>query len=147
MLMTSSQRSGGEILVDTLKIHGVDTVFCLPGESFLAAIDALAGAGDAIRTIVTRHEAGAAHMAEAYGKLTGHPGICFVTRGPGASHAAIGVHTASQDSTPMVLFIGQVDRGFTDREGFQEVDYRAMFGPIAKWVGEIDDPSRVREYV
>jgi acetolactate synthase I/II/III large subunit len=147
MLMTSSQRRGGEILVDALQIHGVDTVFCLPGESFLAVIDALAGADDAIRTIVTRHEAGAAHMAEAYGKLTGRPGICFVTRGPGASHAAIGVHTASQDSTPMILFIGQVARGMLGREAWQEVDFRGMFGGMAKWVVEIDRAERIPELV
>ncbi|WP_065755882.1 thiamine pyrophosphate-binding protein [Bradyrhizobium paxllaeri] len=145
--MTSSQRSGGEILVDTLKINGVDTVFCLPGESFLAAIDALAGPDETIRTIVTRHEAGAAHMAEAYGKLTGHPGICFVTRGPGASHAAIGVHTASQDSTPMILFIGQVARGMLGREAWQEVNFRRMFGSMAKWVVEIDRAERIPELV
>jgi acetolactate synthase I/II/III large subunit len=147
MLTTSGPRSGGEILIDTLKIHGVDTVFCLPGESFLAAIDALAGAGNAIRTIVTRHEAGAAHMAEAYGKLTGQPGICFVTRGPGASHAAIGVHTAAQDSTPMILFIGQVARGMLGREAWQEVDFRQMFGGMAKWVVEIDRAERIPELV
>ncbi len=147
MLMTSSPRSGGEILVDALKTNGVDTVFCLPGESFLAALDALAGAGEAIRTIVTRHEAGAAHMAEAYGKLTGRPGICFVTRGPGASHAAIGVHTASQDSTPMILFIGQVARGMLGREAWQEVDFRRMFGGMAKWVVEIDRAERIPELV
>ncbi|WP_407180677.1 thiamine pyrophosphate-binding protein [Bradyrhizobium sp. STM 3562] len=147
MLTTSGPRSGGEILVDTLKIHGVDTVFCLPGESFLAAIDALAGAAKAIRTIVARHEAGAAHMAEAYGKLTGLPGICFVTRGPGASHAAIGVHTASQDSTPMILFIGQVARGMLGREAWQEVDFRQMFGGLAKWVVEIDRAERIPELV
>src|SRR5437879_13459371 len=119
MLMTSSQRSGGEILVDTLKIHGVDTVFCLPGESFLAAIDALDGAGDAIRTIVTRHEASAAHMAEAYGKLNAHPAVCFVTRGPAASHSAIGVNTASQHSTPRILCIGRVARNTLRRETWQ----------------------------
>ncbi len=147
MLTTPGPRSGGEILIDTLKIHGVDTVFCLPGESFLAAIDALAGHGNAIRTIVTRHEAGAAHMAEAYGKLTGHPGICFVTRGPGASHATIGVHTASQDSTPMILFIGQVARGMLGREAWQEVDFRQMFGGMAKWVVEIDRAERIPELV
>jgi acetolactate synthase I/II/III large subunit len=147
MLTSSGLRSGGEILIDTLKIHGVDTVFCLPGESFLAAIDALAGAGNAIRTIVTRHEAGASHMAEAYGKLTGQPGICFVTRGPGASHAAIGVHTASQDSTPMILFIGQVARGVLGREAWQEVDFRQMFGGMAKWVVEIDRAERIPELV
>jgi acetolactate synthase-1/2/3 large subunit len=147
MLTTANQRSGGEILVDTLRIHGVDTVFCVPGESFLAAIDALGGAREAIQTVVTRHEAGAAHMADAYGKLTGKPGICFVTRGPGASHAAIGVHTASQDSTPMILFIGQVARGMLGREAWQEVDFRKMFGGMAKWVVEIDRAERIPELV
>jgi acetolactate synthase-1/2/3 large subunit len=147
MLTNSGRRSGGEILIDALKIHGVDTVFCLPGESFLAAIDALAGADDAIRTIVTRHEGGAAHMAEAYGKLTGQPGICFVTRGPGASHATIGIHTASQDSTPMILFIGQVARGMLGREAWQEVDFRQMFSGMAKWVVEIDRTERIPELV
>ncbi|MCK1540956.1 thiamine pyrophosphate-binding protein [Bradyrhizobium sp. 179] len=146
-LTATRRRSGGEILVDTLRIHNTDTVFCLPGESFLAAIDALAGAGDAVRTIVARHEAGAAHMAEAYGKLTGQPGICFVTRGPGASHAAIGVHTAAQDSTPMILFIGQVARGMLGREAWQEVDFGQMFGGMAKWVVEIDRAERIPELV
>lgn len=140
-------RSGGEILVDALKIHGVDTVYCLPGESFLPVIDALAGATDAIRTIVTRHEAAAANMAEAHGKLTGRPGICFVTRGPGASHAAIGIHTASQDSTPLILFIGQVGTSMRGREAWQEVDYPAMFGGMAKWVVEVDRPERLPELI
>lgn len=147
MTETSHARTGGQILVDALRIHGADTVFCLPGESFLAAIDALAGASDAIRTIVTRHEAAAANMAEAYGKMTGKPGICFVTRGPGASHAAIGVHTASQDSTPLILFIGQVARGMRGREAWQEVDYPQMFGGMAKWVVEIDRAERIPELV
>ncbi|MEP9353648.1 thiamine pyrophosphate-binding protein [Xanthobacter sp. KR7-65] len=140
-------RSGGEILVDALKIHGVDTVFCLPGESFLPALDALAGAADVIRTIITRHESAAANMAEAYGKLTGRPGVCFVTRGPGASHAAIGVHTASQDSTPLVLLVGQVDSGTRGRDAWQEVDYPAMFGGMAKWVAEVDRPERIPELI
>ncbi|MFG1418936.1 thiamine pyrophosphate-binding protein [Xanthobacter sp. V0B-10] len=147
MQHSANIRTGGEILVDALKVHGVDTVYCLPGESFLAALDALAGAAGAIRTIVTRHEAAAANMAEAYGKLTGRPGVCFVTRGPGASHAAIGVHTASQDSTPMVLFIGQVGSDMRQREAWQEVDYPAMFGGMAKWVVEIDRPERIPELV
>lgn len=147
MANTKTLRSGGEILVEALKIHGVERVFCVPGESFLAAIDALAGADRAIQTIVTRHEAGAANMAEAYGKLTAKPGICFVTRGPGASHAAIGVHTASQDSTPMILFIGQVGSHMRQREAWQEVDYPAMFGGMAKWVVEIDRPERIPELV
>ncbi|MGR7993994.1 thiamine pyrophosphate-binding protein [Xanthobacter sp. ZOL 2024] len=147
MQHSAFSRTGGQILVDALKIHGVDTVYCLPGESFLAAIDALAGASDAIRTIVTRHEAAAANMAEAYGKLTGRPGVCFVTRGPGASHAAIGIHTASQDSTPLVLFVGQVAATMRHREAWQEVDYPAMFGGMAKWVVEIDRPERIPELV
>ena len=144
---TAHRRSGGEILVDALRIHGVDTVFCLPGESFLPVVDALAGAADAIRTVVARHEAAAANMADAYGKLTGRPGVCFVTRGPGASHAAIGIHTASQDSTPLVLFVGQVDSATRGREAWQEVDYPAMFGGMAKWVGEVDRIERIPELV
>lgn len=147
MQHSAFSRTGGQILVDALKIHGVDTVYCLPGESFLAAIDALAGATDVIRTIVTRHEAAAANMAEAHGKLTGRPGVCFVTRGPGASHAAIGIHTASQDSTPLVLFVGQVAATMRHREAWQEVDYPAMFGGMAKWVVEIDRPERIPELV
>lgn len=144
---TPPLRSGGQILIDALRLHGVDTVFALPGESFLAAIDALYDARNAIRLVVSRQEVGAATMAEAYGKLTGKPGICFVTRGPGASHAAIGVHTASQDSTPMVLFVGQVARSMRGREAWQEVDFQRMFGGMAKWVVEIDDPHRIPELV
>jgi len=147
MKQTVSPRSGGQILVDALKIHGVDTVFALPGESFLAAIDALYDARNSIKAVVSRQEVGAATMAEAYGKLTGRPGICFVTRGPGASHAAIGVHTASQDSTPMILFIGQVAGHMLGREAWQEVDYQRMFGGMAKWVVEIDRPERIPELV
>src|SRR6185503_16259466 len=142
---TDRVRSGGRILVDQLRIHGVDTIFCVPGESYLPALDALADARDAIRLVVCRQEGGAANMAEAYGKLTGRPGVCFVTRGPGASNASIGVHTAFHDSTPLVLFIGQVARGFSEREAFQEIDYRRMFSPIAKWVTQIDDPARIPE--
>lgn len=147
MKHSAPQRSGGQILIDALKIHDVDTVFALPGESFLAAIDALYDARNAIKVVVTRQEVGAATMAEAYGKLTGKPGICFVTRGPGASHAAIGVHTASQDSTPMILFIGQVGSHMLGREAWQEVDYQRMFGGMAKWVVEIDRPERIPELV
>ncbi|MFS8038122.1 thiamine pyrophosphate-binding protein [Xanthobacter sp. AM11] len=146
MMHASQTRSGGQILVDALKVHGVEMVFCLPGESFLPVIDALAGA-TAIRTIVTRHEAAAANMAEAYGKLTGRPSVCFVTRGPGASHAAIGVHTAAQDSTPLILFIGQVNSAMRGREAWQEVDYERMFGGMAKWVVEVDRPERLPELV
>ena len=141
------QRTGGEILVDQLKIHGVDLAFGVPGESYLAVLDALHDARDQIKFVICRHEAGAANMAEAYGKLTGRPGICMVTRGPGASHAAIGLHTAFQDSSSMILLIGQVGRDMREREAFQEVDYRRMFGQMAKWVAEIDDAERIPEFM
>ena len=140
-------RSGGQILVDQLKIHGSELAFCVPGESYLAVLDALYDARAQIRLITCRHEAGAANMAEAYGKLTGRPGICFVTRGPGATHASIGLHTAFQDSTPMILFIGQVARDQVEREAFQEIDYRRMLGPLTKWVAEIPSADRVPEFV
>ncbi len=139
-------RTGGEIVVDALLKNSVDTVYCVPGESYLPVLDALRDQ-DGIHTYVARHEGAAANMADAYGKLTGRPGICFVTRGPGATHASIGVHTASQDSTPMILFIGQVDARFSEREAFQEVDYRRMFGGMAKWVTEIDDMERIPEII
>ena len=145
--MTSKSRTGGEALVEGLRIHGTEMAFCVPGESFLAVLDALYGARDAIRLITCRHEGGAANMAEAYGKLTGKPGICFVTRGPGATNAAIGVHTAFQDSTPMILFVGQAAQSHLDREAFQEVDFRAMFTPLAKWAAEIREADRIPEYV
>jgi acetolactate synthase-1/2/3 large subunit len=135
------------MLVDALKVHGVDTAFCVPGESYLAVLDALYDAREAIRLVVARHDGGAAYMAEAYGKLTGKPGICFVTRGPGATNASIAVHTAFQDSTPMILFIGQVGTDFVEREAFQEVDYRRMFGQMAKWVASVDRADRVPEYL
>jgi acetolactate synthase-1/2/3 large subunit len=140
-------RTGGQILVDCLKLQGVDRIFCVPGESYIAVLDALRDARDAIELVVCRQEGGAANMAEAHGKLTGRPGICFVTRGPGATNASIGVHTAFQDSTPMILFIGQVGRDIRDREGFQEVDFRAMFTPLAKWAAEITDAARIPEYL
>ncbi|MBX6323259.1 MAG: thiamine pyrophosphate-binding protein [Rhodospirillaceae bacterium] len=140
-------RTGGRILVDQLRIHGVDMVFQVPGESFLAVLDALYDARDAIRVITCRHESGACNMAEAYGKLTGRPGICFVTRGPGATHAAVGVHTAFQDSTPLILFVGQVARDQMEREAFQEIDFRRMFGPVTKWVAQIDQAARIPELV
>ncbi|HXZ54573.1 MAG TPA: thiamine pyrophosphate-binding protein [Burkholderiales bacterium] len=140
-------RTAAQILVDALKIHGVEAAFCVPGESYLAVLDAFYDAREEIRLIVARQDGGAAYMAEAYGKVTGKPGVCFVTRGPGATNASIGVHTAQQDSTPMVLFIGQVPGEFADREAFQEVDYRQMFGPMAKWAAQIDRPERVHEYV
>lgn len=139
-------RNGGQILVDALLGNAVDTVYCIPGESYLPVLDALHDARS-IRTIVTRHEGAASNMADAYGKLTGRPGICFVTRGPGATHAANGVHTAKQDSTPMILFVGQVESAFKGREAFQEVDYRQMFGGLAKWATEIDDIARIPEVV
>lgn len=138
-------RHGGQILVDQLKIQGVERVFCVPGESFLAALDGLRDSG--IDVVVCRQEGGAAMMAEAHGKLTGRPGVAFVTRGPGATNASAGVHVAMQDSTPMILFIGQVGRPMRDREAFQEVDYRAMFAPLAKWAGQIDDTARIPEYL
>ena len=147
MAETLRTRAGGQILADQLAIQGVDTVFCVPGESYLAVIDGLYSYANSIRMINTRHEGGASNMAEAYGKLTGRPGICMVTRGPGATNASIGLHTAFQDSTPMILFVGQVGRDALDREAFQEIDYRRMFGEMAKWVAEIDDVRRIPEYV
>ena len=139
--------TGGQIAVQSLLAQGVDHVFCVPGESHLPVLDALYDVRERIRLVVCRHESGASNMAEAYGKLTGRPGIALVTRGPGASNAAIGIHTAFQDSTPLVLLVGQVPRDFADREAFQEIDYRRMFGQSAKWVGQIDDPGRIPEYL
>ena len=136
---------GGKLLIDALVQQGVNRVFCVPGESYLAALDGLYDSG--VETIVARQEGGASMMAEAHGKLTGKPGVAFVTRGPGATNGASGVHVAFQDSTPMVLFIGQVASDQRDREAFQEVDYRAMFGPLAKWVAEVDRVDRLPEYV
>ena len=148
---SSPSRPAGHALVEALLAQGADTVFGVPGESFLAALDGFYEHRDMIRFVACRQEGGASYMAEAQGKLTGRPGLCFVTRGPGASNAAIGLHTAFQDSTPMILFIGQVASSQRDREAFQEVDYRQMFGPgtlgFAKWVGEIHDPDRLPEYV
>ncbi len=143
----SAPRTGGQILVANLLRQGVDLAFCVPGESYLAVLDALYDARQTLRLIVCRHEGGAAYMAEAYGKLTGRPGIAFVTRGPGASNASIGIHTAQQDSTPLILFVGQVGNDFRDREAFQEIDYRRMYGSIAKWVAQIDSAERIPEYV
>lgn len=138
-------RTGGQILVDQLARHGVGDIFCVPGESYLAVLDALHDAE--IRLTVCRQEGGAAMMAEAHGKLTGRPGICFVTRGPGATNAAPGLHIARQDSTPMILFVGQIERAAREREAFQELDYRAVFGTIAKWVTEIDSADRLPELI
>ena len=143
--MNPNTRTGGQILVDQLIVHGVDHLFCVPGESYLAVLDALHDA--AIAVTVCRQEGGAAMMAEAYGKLTGRPGICFVTRGPGATNASPGIHIAMQDSTPLILFVGQVDSAMKEREAFQELDYRAVFGTMAKWVTEIEDPARLPELI
>ncbi len=140
-------RTGGRILVDSLLTQGADLAFCVPGESYLPVLDALYEVRERLRLIVCRQEGGAAYMGEAYGKLTGRPGIVFVTRGPGASNAAIGIHTAAQDSTPLIVFVGQVGSDFIDREAFQEIDYRRMFGSIVKWVAQIDRAERVPEYV
>ncbi|WP_457092682.1 thiamine pyrophosphate-binding protein [Microvirga sp. P5_D2] len=143
--MKAPSRTGGQILVDQLLVHGVDHIFCVPGESYLAALDALYDAD--IDVTVCRQEGGAAMMAEAHGKLTGRPGICFVTRGPGATNASPGIHIAKQDSTPMILFVGQIERSMREREAFQELDYRAAFGPLAKWATEVDDPARFPEII
>jgi acetolactate synthase-1/2/3 large subunit len=145
--MTQPANTAARRIVETLVMNGIDRVFCVPGESYLAVLDALADVREKIQVIACRHEAGAANMAEAYGKLTGKPGVCMVTRGPGATHASIGVHTAHQDSTPMILFVGQIaltDRG---RGAFQEVDYREVFGGLAKWATEIESPERTVEVV
>lgn len=144
---SSLRRNGGQILMQQLQIHGVRRLFMVPGESYLPCIDALNEHRGTIEPIVCRQEGGATYMAEAYGKLTREPGICFVTRGPGAANASIGVHTAFQDSTPMILFIGQVDNDFYEREAFQEIDYRRMFGPLTKWVAQIDRTERIPEYL
>ena len=138
-------RHGGKILVDQLGIQGVTRVFSVPGESFLAALDGLYDCD--IQNIVCRQEGGAAMMAEAHGKMTGQPGVLFVTRGPGATNASAGIHIAKQDSTPMVVFVGQIARAHRDREAFQEVDYRAMFGTVAKWAAEVDQIERLPEYI
>ncbi|TCZ55012.1 thiamine pyrophosphate-dependent enzyme [Roseicella aquatilis] len=138
-------RLGGHILADALVAQGVTHAFCVPGESYLDLLDGLHARRNRIELVTCRFEAGAVHMAEAYGKLTGKPGVALVTRGPGACHAAIGVHVAFQDSTPLVLIIGQIPFEETDRESFQEVDYRKMFAPLAKWVTQIDDARRIPE--
>jgi acetolactate synthase-1/2/3 large subunit len=138
-------RTAAEVLVDQLQIHGVRHVFCVPGESYLAVLDAFCDSDLAVT--VCRQEGGAAMMAEAIGKVTGRPGVCFVTRGPGATNASPGIHIARQDSTPLVMFVGQVARETREREAFQELDYRAVFGAMTKWATEIDDPARIPEIV
>jgi acetolactate synthase-1/2/3 large subunit len=144
--MTQAPGTAARRLVETLAINGVTRVFCVPGESYLAVLDALVDHPE-IEVITCRHEAGAANMAEAYGKLTGKPGVCMVTRAPGATHASIGVHTAHQDSTPMILFVGQIALGDRGRGAFQEIDYREVFGGLAKWAAELESPDRTAEVV
>ena len=138
--------TGARVLVDCLLAQGVTTVFGVPGESYLAVLDAFHDVPE-IRLVPNRQEGGAAFMAAAWGKLTGQPGVAFVTRGPGAANAAIGVHTARQDSAPMILFVGQVATDMRGREAFQEVDYPAAFGPLAKWATEVGHPDRIPEIV
>jgi acetolactate synthase-1/2/3 large subunit len=136
-------RSGGQILVDQLELHGAELAFGVPGESYIDVLDALRDS--TVRFVTCRHEAGAANMAEAYGKLTNRPGLCLVTRGPGAMQAAVGVHTASQDGTPFILLVGQISRADVEREAFQELDYRRVFSSFAKWVAQIDQVERIPE--
>jgi acetolactate synthase I/II/III large subunit len=145
MRAKDNMRTAAEVLVDQLRLHGVDHVFCVPGESYLAVLDAFHDSELAVT--VCRQEGGACMMAEAIGKVTGRPGVCFVTRGPGATNASHGLHIARQDSTPLVMFVGQVARDMREREAFQELDYRAAFGSMTKWTTEIDDPARVPEIV
>ncbi|QEA12060.1 thiamine pyrophosphate-binding protein [Comamonas flocculans] len=142
---TPPARTGAQLLVDQLRVQGVGQLFCVPGESYLAVLDALHGG--AIRVIVCRQEGGAAMMAEAQGKLTGRPGICFVTRGPGIANAMAGIHVAQQDSTPLIVFVGQIAREAMHRDAFQEVDYPALFSQFAKWAVQIDDARRIPELV
>jgi acetolactate synthase-1/2/3 large subunit len=145
MRANDGSRTAAEVLIDQLVSHGARHVFCVPGESYIAALDAMVDRP--LEVTVCRQEGGACIMAEAAGKLTGRPGICFVTRGPGATNASSGLHIAQQDSTPLILFVGQIAREYREREAFQELDYRAVFGSIAKWVTEIDDPARVPEII
>ncbi|MDX2142274.1 MAG: thiamine pyrophosphate-binding protein [Rhodospirillaceae bacterium] len=141
--MSPKSRAGGQVLIDALLLHAVDTVFCVPGESFLGALDAMHDHRDRLKVFTARHEAGAVNMAEAHGKLTGRPGVAFVTRGPGAMHGAVGVHTAMQDETPLVLFVGQVKRTHLGREAFQEMDFVKVFSSFAKWAVQITDPATI----
>src|SRR4051812_23927335 len=143
----ATPRHGGRVLADTLVAQGIDHVFEVPGESFLDTLDGLYDQREKLKLVTCRFEAGAVNMADAYGKLTGRPAAAMVTRGPGACHGAIGVHVAMQDSTPLLLFVGQIPFEETDRESFQEIDYRRMFSPMAKWVTQIDDAKRIPEIV
>src|SRR4249920_2918678 len=145
MRANDGTRTGGEILIDQLVVHGVQHVFCVPGESYLAALDAFYDRP--INLTVCRQEGGATMMAEAVGKVTGRPGVVFCTRGPGASNASPGIHIARQDSTPLIMFVGQVPRESREREAFQEIDFRAVFGSLTKWATEIDDAARIPEIV
>lgn len=138
-------KTGGQLVVEALVANGVKRISCVPGESYLAVLDALYDSD--VEVVVCRQEGGAAMMADAWGRLTGEPGICMVTRGPGATNASAGLHVARQDSVPMILFIGQVQREAREREAFQEIEYRRAFTEVAKWVGEIDDPARIPEFV
>jgi acetolactate synthase-1/2/3 large subunit len=140
-------QTGAQILIDSLITHGAQLAFGVPGESYLAVLDAIHEREEEFKFIICRQEGGVTNMADAYGKLTGQPGIAFVTRGPGATNASVGVHTAFQDSTPMILFIGQVGNDVVEREAFQEIDYRRMYGPMCKWVAQIDRADRVAEYI
>jgi len=140
-------RHGGKILADALVGHGAKLAFGVPGESYLPVLDGLYDVREQLKFVICRQEGGASYMAEAYGKLTGEPGVLFVTRGPGATNGAVGVHTAFQDSTPMVVFVGQVGNEFAEREAFQEIDYRRMYGQMTKWVAQIDRVERIPEYV
>src|SRR5712672_4142681 len=140
-------RHGGRILADALVAQGVKMAFGVPGESYLPLLDGLLDVRDKLSFVMCRQEGGASYMAEAYGKLTGEPGVLLVTRGPGATNGAVGVHTGFQDSTPMVMFIGQVGNDMVEREAFQEIDYRRMFGQMAKWVAQIEDARRIPELV
>ena len=140
-------RSGGSLVVASLVAHGATHAFGVPGESYLPVLDALHDVRDRLQFVICRQEGGAAYMAEAYGKLTGRPGVALVTRGPGASNAAVGIHTAAQDSTPMIVLVGQVGSDAVDREAFQEIDYRRMYGSVAKWAAQIDRADRIPEYL
>lgn len=140
-------RSGGEVLVANLIAQGTTHIFGVPGESYLPVLDALYDVRDRLKFVVCRQEGGAAYMADAYGKLTGRPGVAIVTRGPGATNAAVGIHTAAQDSTPVILLVGQVGSDFVDREAFQEIDYRRMYSGVAKWAAQIDRADRIPEYI
>ena len=144
---TAKLMTGGQHVVRALREHGVDTVFGVPGESYLDVLDALYTERERIRLVSCRHEGAASFMAEAHGKLTGRPGVCMVTRGPGATNASIGVQTAFQDSTPLIVLVGQVGNDMVEREAFQEIDYRRMFGQFSKWVAQIDSAARVTEYM